>query len=186
MAQDLFVEFGYESVTVDQIAMAAGMSRRSFFRYFASKDELVIGKYDLFGDKLAEAFEARPTGEPVWESLRRVFDLFLAYTEDPTLSTRNAAMESIVFSSPKLHAAYLEKVQRMQRLLAACVRDRLSLDESDARAEAIVGAAFSCLLAAQSSWQSTVSAPPGTIGELLDEMMMTFDVRNLGQPSRNS
>ncbi|AFR51084.1 TetR family transcriptional regulator [Gordonia sp. KTR9] len=47
------------------------MSKRTFFRYFASKDDLVIGKYDLFAERMAEAFDARPVDEPVWESLRR-------------------------------------------------------------------------------------------------------------------
>ncbi|RFA10383.1 hypothetical protein B7R54_15095 [Subtercola boreus] len=57
---------GYDGTTVDQIAAAAGMSKRTFFRYFPSKDDLVIGKYDLFADRMAEAFDERPVDEPVW------------------------------------------------------------------------------------------------------------------------
>ena len=88
VAQDLFLEHGYESTTVDQIAAAAGMSKRTFFRYFASKDDLVIGKYDLFGDRIAEALDARPADEPVWDSLRRVFDLTLDYVQDDHARSR--------------------------------------------------------------------------------------------------
>ena len=44
VAQDLFLEHGYEQTTVDQIAAAAGMSKRTFFRYFPSKDDLVIDR----------------------------------------------------------------------------------------------------------------------------------------------
>src|SRR6266545_7692516 len=45
LAKDLFVEKGYDETTIDDLAAAAGMSRRTFFRYFASKEELVMGKY---------------------------------------------------------------------------------------------------------------------------------------------
>src|SRR5687767_2933893 len=81
VAQDLFAAQGYDNTTVDQIAAAAGMSKRTFFRYFPSKDDLVIGKYDLFGDRMAEALDARPKNEPVWESLRRMFDITLDYVQ---------------------------------------------------------------------------------------------------------
>lgn len=99
VAQDLFLEHGYEETTVDQIAAAAGMSKRTFFRYFPSKDALVIGKYDLFGDRMAEALDQRPADEPVWESLRRVFDITLDYVQDEHQRARNDAMEAIVRST---------------------------------------------------------------------------------------
>ncbi len=44
LAKDLFVEKGYDETTIDDLAAAAGMSKRTFFRYFASKEELVMGK----------------------------------------------------------------------------------------------------------------------------------------------
>jgi AcrR family transcriptional regulator len=92
---------------VDQIAAAAGMSKRTFFRYFASKDDLVIGKYDLLGDRMADALDARPADQPVWQSLRRVFDVATDYVDDPRLRARNDAMDQIVRSTPQLNARYL-------------------------------------------------------------------------------
>ena len=70
LAVGLFVEKGYDETTIDDLAAAAGMSKRTFFRYFASKEELVMGKYEFFGEQLAEDLAARPAGEPVWVSLR--------------------------------------------------------------------------------------------------------------------
>lgn len=155
VAQDLFVAQGYEGTTVDQIAAAAGMSKRTFFRYFPSKEDLVIGKYDLFADRMAEALDDRPAHEPVWESLRRVFDLTLDYVQDDHQRARNDAMEEIVRSSPQLHARYLEKMQRVQELLIGRVAIRLTgrnLDPSDPVPAAIVGAAFACMHAAHHAW----------------------------------
>src|SRR4051812_32379863 len=62
LAVDLFVEKGYDETTIDDLAAAAGMSKRTFFRYFASKEELVMGKYEVFGEQLAEDLAARPAG----------------------------------------------------------------------------------------------------------------------------
>jgi len=179
VAVDLFAEHGYEATTVDQIAAAAGMSKRTFFRYFASKDDLVIGKYDLFGDTMAAAFEARPAGEPVWESLRRVFDITVSYVDDPQQRARNETMERIVQSAPALNAAYLDKFSRMQRLLVDGVRARITTtpaaDAADPRPAAIVGAAFACLIAARTTWL----ASDGTraYADLLDEAMAALRVQ---------
>ncbi|MFC8181726.1 TetR family transcriptional regulator [Rhodococcus sp. NPDC057297] len=177
VAQDLFLAQGYEDTTVDQIAAAAGMSKRTFFRYFSSKDDLVIGKYDLFADRMADALDARPTDEPVWESLRRVFDITLDYVEDERQRARNDAMEAIVSGTPQLTARYLEKMQRVQELLISRVADRLPGEKlpADPQPAAIVGAAFACIQAARTSY--LMSDRTMTFGEYLDEAMAAFEVR---------
>ncbi|TFD33774.1 TetR family transcriptional regulator [Cryobacterium cryoconiti] len=177
VAQDLFLEHGYENTTVDEIAAAAGMSKRTFFRYFASKDDLVIGKYDLFGDRIAEALDARPADEPVWDSLRRVFDLTLDYVQDDHARARNDAMERIVRSSPQLHARYLEKMQRVQEILVGRVATRMadqSSGRNDPKPAAVVGAAFACMQAARTAWLESSQDQP--FGEYLDDAMSTFRI----------
>jgi AcrR family transcriptional regulator len=177
VAQDLFVAQGYDSTTVDQIAAAAGMSKRTFFRYFASKDDLVIGKYDLFADRMAEALDERPGDEPVWESLRRVFDITLDYVQDDQQRARNDAMDEIVRSTPQLYARYLEKMQRVQQLLIGRAAARLTdheYDPADPRPAAIVGAAFACMQAARQSWFASDRSEP--FGSYLDNAMSTLRI----------
>lgn len=174
VAQDLFLSQGYEATTVDQIAAAAGMSKRTFFRYFPSKDDLVIGKYDLFGDRMADAFDSRPADEPVWESLRRVFDITLEYVQDDRQRARNDAMDRIVQSTPQLTARYLEKLQRVQVLLTARVAARLGLSADDPHPAAIVGAAFACMQAARASWLDSDQAEP--FDAALDRVMGAFSI----------
>jgi AcrR family transcriptional regulator len=175
VAQDLFVDSGYEATTVEAIADAAGMSKRTFFRYFASKEDLVIGKYNLFGDRLVEALADRPQDEPAWESLRVILHVFDEYYDDPHKRARSAAMEAIVQSSPSLNAAYLDKLSRMQKMLAAEIRTRLLLQSTgaDPRPEALVGSAFACLVAAKASWQA--SDKSRAFSELLDKTMAMFN-----------
>lgn len=177
IAQDLFVEQGYEETTVEQIAAAAGMSKRTFFRHFASKEDLVIGKYDLFGDRMAEALAARPADELVWESLRRVLDITAVYLEDGPDKVRNDAMDRIVHSTPTLTAGYLEKLSRMQDLLVEEVARRLgngTVDPLDPRPTAIVGAAFACMTAAQAAFGASDQSRP--FAEFLDESMNSFNI----------
>ena len=172
VAQDLFVTQGYDRTTVDQIANASGMSKRTFFRYFPSKDDLVIGKYDLFADRMADALDARPADEPVWESLRRLFDTTLDYIEDDHQRARNEAMDEIVRSTPQLYARYLEKMQRVQALLAERVARRLLGEDgatTDPRPAALVGAAFASMQAARQAWLASDRSTP--FSSYLDDAM---------------
>src|SRR5580704_9262497 len=58
VALKLFIEHGYETVTIDDIAAAAGLSRRSVFRYFSTKEDIVVGKFDLIADDMLAELRA--------------------------------------------------------------------------------------------------------------------------------
>src|SRR5579862_1691044 len=73
-AMELFLEQGFDRTTIDQVAAAVGMSGRSVFRYFATKEDMVLGDMLEIGRDLAAALEARPAEEPAWEALRRALD----------------------------------------------------------------------------------------------------------------
>ncbi len=170
LAVSLFVDKGYDETTIDDLAAAAGMSKRTFFRYFASKEELVMGKYEYFGEQLVDDLAARPADEPVWVSLRQVFGRVVDYVENDALRAESVAMEKIVRDHPTLNASYLERVSRMQELVLDEVRTRTGRpDPADPRTAAIVGAAFSCLIAAWTTWFTTDQAQP--FGDLLDQAM---------------
>ncbi|WP_171057995.1 TetR/AcrR family transcriptional regulator [Modestobacter altitudinis] len=180
VAQRLFVEQGYEATTVDSITEAAGLSKRSFFRYFASKEDLVMGKYDLMGEQLQAGLTARPADEPVWTALRRMFDDVIAYTADTSNSARMDEMERIVSASPALNAAYLQRLDQMQSDLATIVRDREEQAgrpraATDPSPEAIVGAAFACMAAAR---RTAIRFDDQSLPDLVDRAMSdlwTFD-----------
>ncbi|WP_027342997.1 TetR family transcriptional regulator [Hamadaea tsunoensis] len=80
----LFAERGYEGTTVEEIAEAAGVAERTFFRYFASKQHILLG--DVAQGRIAAlrtALWGRPEGEPVLDSIDTVLEgLDLADPED--------------------------------------------------------------------------------------------------------
>jgi AcrR family transcriptional regulator len=170
LAKELFVEKGYDETTIDDLAAAAGMSKRTFFRYFASKEELIVGKYEILGEQLAEDLAARPVDEPLWESLRQIFGRVVEHMENQARGATAVAMENIVRDHPALNASYLERVSRMQELVLDQARTRTGQhDPADPRTPAIVGAAFSCLIAAWTTWLNSNQAQP--FGNLLDQAM---------------
>ena len=70
-AVDLFVANGFDQTTVDDIARAAGVSKRSFFRYFSSKNDLMGQGMVTYGDKIVDAIRACPASHSSLEVVRR-------------------------------------------------------------------------------------------------------------------
>ena len=71
-ALELFNRQGYDQTTVDEIAAAVGVSRRTFFRYFETKPDVVWGEFDAELARLADALAAAPPDEPMMDVVRRV------------------------------------------------------------------------------------------------------------------
>lgn len=72
-AVDLFVDRGFAEVSVDDVAQAAGISQRTFFRYFASKDDVLLGYRRRLDQRLLAALQARPAEEAPLMALRSAF-----------------------------------------------------------------------------------------------------------------
>ena len=68
-AMELFLERGFEATTIDDIATAAGISRRSFFRYFGTKEDIVLGDLAAQGELIRKELEARPASEDAWTAM---------------------------------------------------------------------------------------------------------------------
>lgn len=139
VAFQLFVRNGFEQTTVDDIAAAAGLSRRSFFRYFPAKEDTVLGFLREVGEQLAEAVAARPEAEDAWSALRAGFDVVLGgFTSRPDDAV---ALLTLIHGTPSLRARHQDKQDQWRRLLAEAVLPRTSGPlEADVVASAALGA----------------------------------------------
>jgi AcrR family transcriptional regulator len=130
----LFTERGYDETTIDDIAVAAGVGRRTFFRYFRSKEDAISPDHETALARVAEVFATAHPDEPtaglVLRAGETVFDL---YTEDPELSVRRFAL---VHRVPALRDRESASVDHYRRLFIRHLRTR---GEDDLRA-AVVGA----------------------------------------------
>lgn len=156
VAVGLFVTHGFDAVTIDQIVAAAGISRRTFHRYFAAKEDVVVGDGRSLGILVRDALEARPVEEPVWTSLRFSFEAMLAEVGGDPLRDRQTI--GIIASTPALRARNLEKHLLWAELLVPIVVARLSGEDCGRRAEVLVHSALACLDVSLATWAMGDSA----------------------------
>ena len=169
VALRLFLEQGFEKTTVDQIAAAAGLSRTSFFRYFATKEEVILGHLAELSQRLLESLAERPEREPVWQSLRRAFDVLVA--ETVAVPERGLAMTRMLHNTPSLRSGQLGKQLGWQDVLAPEIARRLGVVDRarDARPRALAAAALGCLNVAVEMW--TISDGALDLPALVDQAM---------------
>ncbi|MFE0759676.1 TetR/AcrR family transcriptional regulator [Streptomyces smyrnaeus] len=149
----LFAEQGYEQTTIAQIAREAGISQRSLFRYFGTKEDLVCGDQEALGELLKRTVEQQPAGMSAWDALRAGFEVILTANHPPE---RALELSRLIFDTPSLRARYIEKRLRWQAELVPVIRARLGNDSGrlapDAQAKAIVAAVFACIDTATELW----------------------------------
>ncbi|MGW0712153.1 TetR/AcrR family transcriptional regulator [Streptomyces sp. NPDC002643] len=170
VAVDLFVANGYESTTVDQIAAAAGLSPRSFFRYFAGKEAVVTHMLDKAGTDIAAALTARPSEEEPWYALRRSFDDVI---EALTVGDQALAMMRLIYDTQVLYASHLHQQAQWNEAIAEALLPRLaeapSGDEPRLRAGALAAAGVACFEYARREWVACDGKRP--VARLLDVAM---------------
>jgi AcrR family transcriptional regulator len=165
-ATELFLQHGFDETTIAQIAAAVGTSGRNVFRYFPTKEDMVLADMLEQGYDVASALAARPAGEATWEALRRAFDeCLIASRNDGGLALARATM---VATTPSLRAASLHRRDQWIDLLYPHVLPRFHGPRGyrELRARAIVSAALACLHTAVDAW--TKSAGKQRLDALLD------------------
>ena len=152
VAMGLFLEQGFEQTTIDQIASSAGISRRSFFRYFGTKEDIVLGDLASQGELVTAALERIPPTVGPWEALREALHAVDALTIDPEVTLKIARM---MYQTSSLRSRSIEKHLHWQALLVPNIRRRLGIAEDDVTnpaPAAIVASAIACLDAAGEVW----------------------------------
>lgn len=150
-AFQLFLERGYEQTTVDDIVALAGVGRRSFFRYFPSKEDVVFPDHErCLADMTAFLAASGEQDEPV----RRVCDaarlVLRMYAENPAFSVQRYRLTKQV---PGLRAYELSVVWRYERALAEYLRARLAgRPDGTLRADVIAAAVVAAHNNALRSW----------------------------------
>ncbi|MDN3059749.1 TetR family transcriptional regulator [Streptomyces sp. SRF1] len=150
----LFTTQGYEETTTEQIAREAGVSQRTLFRYFGSKEDLVCGEQEALGALLTKTVQEQPAQVSAWDALRTGFG---------EIVTANHSMEqaltisTLVFRTPALRARYEQKRVRWQYDLMPVVRSRLCAAgrenaSADHEARTVIAVSFACSDAATGSW----------------------------------
>ena len=160
-ALELFAERGFERTTIDQIAAAADISRRTFFRYFADKEELFFAEDERLLEVIEATLDAAPPGEPVLELARRATRALAARsTADPR---RRLDRERLIAATPALQARRLAKNLRWEQAIAARLVER---GAGEQEALLVPKLAMACFQTAYERW---VRDPGRDLPGLVDE-----------------
>ncbi|MBZ0286701.1 MAG: TetR family transcriptional regulator [Anaerolineae bacterium] len=128
-AAALFHARGFEAVTVEEIANAAGVSRRTFFRYYESKEDVMVERLDRDGERLLAELAARPLDEPPLLAIRNALIPAIEYgLQDPDL-VRDATR--LLRETSTLRRALMERRNRLEERIAALMIQRLGTTGED-------------------------------------------------------
>ncbi|BCJ48741.1 TetR family transcriptional regulator [Actinoplanes sp. NBRC 14428] len=140
----LFEAQGYAATTVDQIAEAADVSPSTFFRYYPTKEDLVLT--DDYDPLLLEAVRGQPAGLHPIEAIRR--SIRQVYTAIPPQEwAAEQRRQRILQSVDDLRARYLRQYSEAIAMLATVVAERAGLPPEDFRARVLAGAVMGAALA---------------------------------------
>jgi AcrR family transcriptional regulator len=160
-AVELVAERGLDAVTVEDITEQADVSLRTFFNYFASKEEALTAPDPERLARLRAELLARPGDEPVLVALREV--LVADATE---LGERRDAwlrQLSVCQRDPRLLVALAGSWTVLERELAAAVAERLGSSDDDLHTQVAVAAAVGTLRVAVRRWKNEGSVPLGDV-----------------------
>lgn len=174
VAVELISELGFENTTAEQIAARAGISRSTFFRYFATKEDVILSQLEDNGRELTAAVQARPRTESAWQALRRGFlDVSHQHAQQPhDLERRMKMARALVQTRPVLNAGAAQRL-RWRALLAPEIARRLGVDvRDDPRPMSMAAAAIGCLESAVDTWVRTGGT--GSLTDVLDVALSAF------------
>jgi len=170
VALDLFLEQGYEATTMEQIAARAEVGSSTLYRYFPSKELLVLEPLVRATD-LASLLRERPEDEPLGVALSNV--LRAAYPAGDLAPSRFVALRKVVDGAPAPRARLWDLMQTAVAELERAIADRLGRPPGDLGAAVAAGTVYVVMRRAGEAWRGSTRASweravDRTLGQLAD------------------
>ncbi len=166
----LFQELGYDKTTVDQIAEAAEISPSTFFRYFKTKEDVVLE--DEYDPLMEELFIAAPKDMPLVTAMRHALRQALSGivgAERQKMLQRADLMMGV----PALRMRLVDNLIGTTDLLASAAARRTGRPADDFRLRTFAGACIGVMLAALFEWMDTDRS--GDVAELIDQALAELE-----------
>ncbi len=158
----LFQEQGYEATTVEQIAAAAEISPSTFFRYFPTKEDVVL--YDDFDPQLYAAFAAQPPELSPVQAMRRALNQLFASLPVAEIE-QQWERGRLILSVPELRMRMLDQLAEAVQITAEMVAKRVGRDADEFGVRTYAGAMIGAMLAAM---LGGINEPKGNFFDLMD------------------
>jgi AcrR family transcriptional regulator len=175
IATVMFVQRGFDAVTISQVAEAAGVSKMTVTNYFPRKEDLVFDRGEAIIASLASAVASRAPGESLLAAIRRDYDQAVARA-DVTLGLSSPAFATMIENSPVLSGRGLELLHQREQALGDAIAAETGRDDPQQRVVAAYLASVHRVLYAEGSRRSLAGEPRAEIlAVLAAEAKRAFD-----------
>ncbi|MFC6868756.1 mycofactocin system transcriptional regulator [Haloechinothrix salitolerans] len=166
VAFELFGSKGFDATTVDDIAKAAGIGRRTFFRYFDSKNDVVWGNFSEHLGYMREQFAQCPADQPLMDAVRTVVVDFNRF--DPDEVPWHRRRMELILRTPALQAHSTLRYASWRQVVAEFAAHRLGVPEDSLVPQALAYTALGAALAAYEHW---LANPGENLTDIMDSAM---------------
>ena len=149
-AMALFLERGFEATTLDDIAAAADISRRSFFHHFASKEDVVFTWQEELSAALVAAVAARPATESMLTAAENAISAMVRQVD----ANEAIAMSCLKRDNPALRARDQVKYEKLERALAEALGKRAGVKAERVQARLVAMIATGAMRVGEEIWTS--------------------------------
>lgn len=150
-AIDLFASKGFDETTTEEVAKAAGVSRRSFFRYFPTKNDLLAESVRSYGAVLAEAIEAGSSNADALSVIRNAVRAGAEHTSSPETRTREVVQ--IAAASALARQAHGSRMMDIENVLAQAFATRFQKSSpNEVQPRLLAGLTLTIMSATILSW----------------------------------
>lgn len=170
MAFNLFVSKGYEETTVEEIAQACGIGRRTLFRYFPSKNDIPWGDFDTLLENFAAVLDATDRTCSIEQSLRQAIIEFNTFP--PEEAPYHRARMELLLSVPSLLGHSTLRYRAWREVIQRFVAGRLGTQPDCIEARTIAWVSLGLSLAAYEQW---LASPDDSLADLLDRAFDTLE-----------
>ncbi len=183
VAAGLFLDRGYEAVTVEEIVAAVEVSPRTFFRYFPSKEDVLDEILVNEAEAVTAALRERPPDEPILEALRVAAYSWVGATErDP----RTLTLFALVLRTPVLRSRWLVRRRNCQEALASILIERSHGELAPRNSLLAAGAIIAVIATIFEFWVEHFDQAEtlSLVDEALDALVGGFGLAHLGRETK--
>ncbi len=165
----LFAARGFDRTTLEDIAAAVGVSRRTLFRYYPSKNDIPWGQFDRTLERFRRILRDLPQDLPAHEVVQRGVLAFNEYDEDADPPHRDRMR--LILGTPTLQAHSVLRYTEWREVIAAYVAERRGLSPDDLLPRTVSGVALALAIAAYEAW---LDAPDADLAMLLQATLASL------------
>ena len=182
----LFQEKGYEATTVEEIADEVDVSSRTFFRYFASKEDVVLTFQEEQFATMVAALAARPAGESALTALRNAAVTVIRACEDGEFGfdpERFGCIQQMMETSPAVFGRSMEHGQKKQTEITRVIAERMGTDPATDLRPHVMAVLANCAFHSAFEVLAAGVIKSDRFSDVVDEVFAAMEEGLVGQPA---